>query len=74
MALSDQNTKSQLLMGTLQRDTQRLSEMQDFLLAPSTLQNSYVIPEADQGMSDSRPIENLGLEDRFAILPEFSRK
>ena len=74
MALSDQNTKSQLLMGTLQRDTQRLSEMQDFLLAPSTLQNSYVIPEADQGMSDSRPIENLGLEDRFAILPEFSKE
>ena len=74
MALSDQNAKSQLLIGTLSRDSKRLSEVQDFLLAPSTLQNSYSAPEADQGMSDSRPIENLGLEDRFTILPEFSKE
>lgn len=74
MAFNDQNAKSQLLMGTLQRDPQRLSQMQEMFLAPSFLTNVPAAPEADQGMAFARPTENLSIEDRVAILPEFSRE
>lgn len=74
MALSDQNTKSQVLLSIIQSDPQKLSQLKEFFMAPSFTTDAKAIPEADQGMAFAKPTENLGIEDRVAILPEFSRE
>lgn len=74
MALSDQNAKGQIVASIITSDTSRMAALKDFILAPSFQQNAYAAPESDQGMSDARPVENLTLEDRFTILPEFSKE
>lgn len=74
MAMSDQNTKSQLLLSLIQQDPKRLAQLKDFIMAPSLTTNANAAPEADQGMDFAKPVENLSIEDRVTILPEFSRE
>jgi len=73
MAMSDQNAKSQILIKMMDADPNQMAKLNSYIVAPSMTNNAYAAPEGDQGMTNATPVDNLSIEDRAKVLPEFAK-
>lgn len=75
MIMSDERAKTDMLLRTIDSDeTLKKEAFQSFRTPPSFERNAYSIPNSDQGFGEPVPLQNLTLERRIAVLPEFSRE